>query len=213
MRFRALGFMGVSLACGLSAAVVVGVLFQGWNEAIEVAAFRDLRPVVAVVQPVEAGDVLSRDDLQLISVERQFAPDGTFDEPQMAVGRIARERLIPGELLRTERLAPAGSREGLGVLIPAGMRAVGVNVDEASAVSGFLSPGNYVDVVVSMQSVAGKRQIETHTALEAMRVLAIEDRFVTLAASPEEATLLAHGQSEGEVTLTLRNNLDLAKAD
>ena len=114
---------------------------------------------------------------------------------------------------------------GLNAIIPRGMRALSINISDGSAVSGFLNPGNYVDVLVTIDG-DDAREAETRTLLQAVTVLAVNNRMgssveniermrpsVTVAVTPDQAEKLAHAVAQGEVTLTLRNDIDVTHVE
>jgi pilus assembly protein CpaB len=102
------------------------------------------------------------------------------------------------------------------------MRAISINLSGGSAVSGFLNPGNYVDILVTFPRTEGE-ETQTITLLQAVTVLAVNTRLggpeagpkerakpsVTLAITPEQAERLTHSNSQGAITLTLRNDIDV----
>jgi pilus assembly protein CpaB len=105
------------------------------------------------------------------------------------------------------------------------MRALSINISAGSAVSGFLNPGNYVDVIVTLKATQGE-PAQTFTMMQAMTILAVNTRLgdvqstegsrgsqakpsVTLAVTPEQAETLTHAHDQATLTLTLRNDIDV----
>jgi pilus assembly protein CpaB len=152
------------------------------------------------------------------------------------VGRIPRERILANEFVRSDRLADPVAGVGLNAIIPRGMRAISINIADGQALSGFLNPGNYVDLLVTVQpDVVGEAarstaKPETNTLLQAVFVLGVNSRMrnesrddakargrnrpsVTLLTTADQAEQVAHAENMGEVTLTLRNDLDVTYAD
>ena len=118
------------------------------------------------------------------------------------------------------RLAERGSGFGLSPMIPAGMRAVAVKVNEVVGVAGFLIPGLRVDVLVTIVRpgkpgpgpapilqnivvVSAGQQIQPDSSGRAVNV-----PVVTLLVTPEQAEILTLAGSEGRVQLVLRNSGD-----
>jgi len=117
-------------------------------------------------------------------------------------------------------LAAENAGSGLPGLIPPGMRAVSVRVNEVVAVAGFVVPGTRVDVLLTGNPGAGGEQ-QTTTVLENVAVLAAGQRLernsagepqatpvITLLVSPDDAQKLTLASNEGRIQLTLRNPLD-----
>jgi pilus assembly protein CpaB len=110
---------------------------------------------------------------------------------------------------------------GLPSVIPAGMRAVSVRVDEVVAVAGFAVPGTRVDVLVTLADAGPGGGGVARAALQNVQVLAagqsLEARgnaepqkvtVITLLVTPEQAEVLALASAEGQIQLALRNTLD-----
>ena len=109
---------------------------------------------------------------------------------------------------------------GLPSLIPPGMRAVSVRVNEVVSVAGFVTPGTRVDVLLTGTPGATGEQ-ETTTVLQNVAVLASGHTLertatgeaqttavITLLVSPDDAQRLTLASSEGHIQLALRNPLD-----
>ncbi len=149
-------------------------------------------------------------------------------------GRVPAERIAKGDPIRAERLVAAQSGYGLSALLKERQRAVQLDLPENSIVSGFIIPGDYVDVLYTGPDPKLGGQ-HTKTILQAQRVLAIGTTLnqipgsdsgagatagwvepppsVTLAMSPEDAQLVTHASTNGVVTLTLRNYVDVTKME
>lgn len=226
-RATALVFLLVALMAAGIFALLFMRLVQGYErELAEAQEEEDLRPAVVAGRELVQGDTLREEDLVIVNLPPTFVHESTFQFKEDVIGRVPRERILPGEFIREDRLADAESGVGLNAIIPRGMRAVSINISDGSAVSGFLNPGNYVDVLVTI--LGDDRTEKTVTLLQATRVLAVDNRLgssantrgeagykpsVTLAVTPEQAERLAHSQIEGDVVLTLRNDIDVTQVE
>lgn len=151
---------------------------------------------------------------------------------QRFLGMLARRTLAAGEPLAEAKLF---TRDGAGFLagtLTPGHRAVALAVEAHSAASGFILPGDRVDVVLSQdarrhldddteQARPGDIPVVRFTAetvAENVRVLAIDQimrteetesarvvKTVTLEVAPEQAERLAIAQQMGRISLTLRS--------
>jgi pilus assembly protein CpaB len=102
------------------------------------------------------------------------------------------------------------------MLVPEGLRAVTIKVDDAIRETGFILPNSYVDVLVSMARAQGGDRI-AKIILQDVQVLAsgqtVELRdnkpvtmtTVTLALTPDQTERLTLGQTEGRLFLVTRN--------
>lgn len=228
-RARAALFLLASLMAAVAFTLVVFKLIQGYQEAlVEAEQKAETRTVVVAARDLHQGQTLNEEDLVPTEVPPAFIPETTFQYREDVIGRVPRERVLAGEFIREERLADPESGIGLNAIIPRGMRAVSINITDGSAVSGFLNPGNYVDVLATLAS-ANERADKTVTLMQAVYVLAVDDRMggdyasrrsegavrpsVTLAVTPEQAERLAHAHIKGDVTLTLRNDIDVTQVE
>ena len=167
-------------------------------------------------------------------VENAYFKKGESDPAQLA-GTVVRTPVTAGQPLTKGALVQPGDRGFLAAALGPGMRAISVSVSAQSGVSGFVFPGDRVDVVLS-QSVSGEGDSGTLKAAETIvrnvRVLATDQRVVsedaegkrevrtfstiTLEVTPRLAEKLAVAQSIGQLSLALRsiadNSSDLERA-
>ncbi|MCK5324101.1 MAG: Flp pilus assembly protein CpaB, partial [Desulfobulbaceae bacterium] len=186
--------------------------------------FKDSTPLAKIViasQDINMGTVLNENNLTLASWPKANRPEGAFGEISKLQGRVAISKLVTGEPLLAAELAAPGSGAGLVALIPKGMRAMSIKVDEVIGVAGFILPNSYVDVI-SVETRQGKSD-KVETILKKIKVLAIaqetlsEDgqakvvRTVTLQVKPGQSERLALQTNKGRVHLVLRNPLEHEK--
>lgn len=220
-RGTALIFLGLSL---LAAAVATGVLFLVFSQLnAQVQLNQELNDNVTILVAMEElppGQRILPEKVDLKEIPKDYVTDTVLTSIDQVDGRVPRERVLPGEPIREERLALIDAGVGLTALIPNGMRAQMIDIDGGQAVSGFINPGNFVDVLVTAAEPSGEEH--TTTLLQAKRVLAVDDRLaskqttsrrvapsVTLALTPEEVQLVTHATLVGTITLTLRNDIDV----
>lgn len=228
-RARALAFLVVSIAAAAGAGWVIWILFQNLDAEVTAAsAPKQTVNVVRAKQTVYPGQTLNADMLEVVEIPADYAADeSVFHDVTELIGRVPGERIVAQETIRTERLAAKDAGVGLNAIIPKDLRALSLNVTNASAVSGFLNPGNFVDVLTALPDP--KSDVELAFALlQARKILAVDNRMgsddgiaanieasqpsVTLAVTPEEAEKLAHVTNMSEVMLTLRNDIDVEPA-
>src|SRR5205807_402167 len=83
---------------------------------------------------------------------RAGAPPGSFAGATLLEGRVTNGPLVKGEPILAAKLAPPGTRQGMAAVIPENLRAMTVPVNEVVGVAGFIHPGDFVDVVTTMQT-------------------------------------------------------------
>ena len=163
-------------------------------------------------------------DVKLVSIPRDRFPKGGFARVEQVVGRPVISNILLDVPVMEGRLAERGSGFGLAPMIPTGMRAVAVKVNEVIGVAGFLISGMRVDVLVTMRP-AGEGGARTNTVLQNIVVAsagqqiqpdatgkAVNVPVVTLLVTPEQAEALTLAGNEGRIQLVLRNSGDQAMA-
>ena len=116
----------------------------------------------------------------------------------------------------------------LSVKTPPGKRAITAAIDRLSAVSGMISPGDFVDIIIHLNIPADlnptkQDQTTSVTLFQDVLVLAVGDSMqpginpamqsassipVTFALSPHEAGLMSFAQQHGALQLVLRSPMD-----
>jgi pilus assembly protein CpaB len=151
------------------------------------------------------------------------------------VGRVAREPFVPSEPITEAKTVEPGSGGVLAAVLHAGMRAVSVPVNNTSDVSGFIFPGDHVDVVVTetLPVTAGNgggaaQRRAAETVLHDVRVVALDQKLdnkngevaiaknATLEVTPKQGEVIALANEMGKLSLTLRSLVaapSLASAD
>lgn len=211
--------VGLSL---LFALVIAGVFYQmvagpGRTAKPQKVQTRD---VVVAVRALPVGVTIKPADVKLASIPSSQVPPGAFSRPEELFDRPVVSTVLPDEPIREGRLAARGSGFGLAPVIPAGMRAVAVRVNEVVGVAGFVLPGMRVDVLVTGRP-PGHQDTMTTTALQNILVLsagqqiepdargqAINTPVVTLMVTPAQAEILTLAGTEGRIQLVLRNASD-----
>ena len=191
---------------------------------------KDMATIVVAAADVPRGDSITAEMVVARPYPKDLLPAGVLTRVEDAVGRAASSPMVKDEPVLERKLAPKGSGRGLAALIRPGMRAITVQTPNvATGVAGFIVPGNKVDVLMTMQDVAGgeKPMGGTITLLEDVEILAVDQkvdapaenrvdaaqmRSVTLLVTPEDAAKLTLGQDKGTLHLSLRNMTDSSKA-
>lgn len=220
-RSKALVILGI----GVLIALVASLFTYSWlqKKGRVQAQTSETISVVVASYDLPWGTVLTADMVKLAPFLKQSLPEGYFADTTKAVDRTLIQPVRANEPIFDSRLAPNGSQGGgVAAVITPKKRAMAVKVDKVVGVSGFIHPGNRVDVLVTL-SQAGKITTPiTKTVLENVLVLAtgadIEKSgnrekpsqvdVITLEVSPEEGEKLALAASEGKLQLALRNSAD-----
>ena len=183
---------------------------------------RDVVSVTAAARDLAMGKRIQLEDLKVVRVDRKDLPKGVFLKTSDVVDRAVALPIISGELILGGKLAAKGGGEGLTALIEPGMRAVSVQVNEISGVSGFVQPGTRVDVLFTR--VFSNGDAATTTILQNVKVIAYGRQLdpaakldprdtsrptvATLLVMQDQAQKLVLAEQRGRIRLVLRNGLD-----
>jgi pilus assembly protein CpaB len=218
---RFLTVLGVSLVFAL---VVSSIFYQMTARAGAPAARverTDQRDVVVAARPLSVGVTVKPGDVKIVKVPVEQASKGGFSKVEEVLDRPIVSNILQDEQVLEGRLAARGSGLGLAPIIPVGMRAVTVRVNEMVGVAGFVLPGLRVDVLVTGKPPEAAASMMTSTVLQNILVLsagqtiqpdqrgnAINAPTVTLLVSPDQAETLTLAGNEGRIQLVLRNGSD-----
>ena len=217
---RALLFGALALTSGTGAMVALAGLISGYEDALQRQnQAEDSVMVLVAARDLYQGITITEEDLYAVQIKPRYLPEGVFLSPEHVVGRIPRERVLANEFVRAGRLADPESGTGLHAVVPRGMRAISVDVGDGAALSGFLRPGDNVDLLVTYDHGDGP---ETRTLLQAILVLGVNGQMqkdqersapqapsVTLMVTPDQAVDVAHADNLGQIVLSLRHGQDL----
>src|SRR5579871_4134293 len=216
---RFLTVLGVSLVFAL---VISSIFYQmtARSGTPKKAEQTETRDVVLAARPLGVGVTVKPADIKLTKVPASAFPKGAFSKPEEVIDRPVISPILLEEPVLEGRLAARGSGLGLAPIIPVGMRAVSVRVNDVSGVAGFVLPGMRVDVLVTGRPPEANDNF-TSTCLQNILVLsagttiqadgrgqAIQAPTVTLLATPDQAEILTLANSEGHIQLVLRNGSD-----
>jgi pilus assembly protein CpaB len=229
MKVARIAVLGVALAAGGGAALMMG---GGSPDPLPAAGpALSTADVLVATSDVALGQGIKPTDLRWQSwpaamvppgaIKRSDAPDG-LDE---FVGATARIALLAGEPVRREKIVK-GQGGFMSALLPSGMRAVAIGIDNRGTTSagGFILPNDRVDVIQTAPatSTGGGATSMSQIILANVRVLAIGQNIqerngekvitgesATLELTPEQAELVVLAQKVGQLSLALRSMADV----
>ena len=185
------------------------------------------QPVVVAEVDLSLGTELKASDLRVVDWPVSAVPAGAFEDTSRLTGRGLVLSLVRHEPILPGKLAPEGAGAGLPPIIPQGMRAVSVRVNEVIGVAGYVLPGTHVDVLATLSPTGRPEHTTTKLVLPDVQVLAAGTRLeqdlerdqpiqvtvITLLVTPEQSERLALASTEGKIQLALRNPLDAGHPD
>ena len=188
-------------------------------------------PVIERYRALEARRVAGEPVAQLVGAREFFGLD--FDvTPDVLIPRPETELLVETALAAMENILRPRERGFLASVLAPDSRAVSINVDAASGVSGLIWPGDYVDVVLTQEPTTGAEDktgqqhgVLSETVVQNVRVVAIDQeivqggpannatagkvaRTVTLQLVPEQVKKVTVAGQRGKLTLAVRSAVD-----
>lgn len=222
MIFGLVLLVGVALA-GFAVYMAQGYINQTASALDKERAFRsqvgELVEVYVVSKPLKYGDPLLIEDVKKIYWQKNALPEGTFSDeavlfpPNEERSRYVLRPMETHEPILAVKVTEPGQPAGLTGALEEGKRAFAISVDASSGVSGFVYPGNYVDVYWTGND--GSREI-TRLIESSVNVIAIDQtaagattggaviaQTVTVQATQEQVARLAQAQATGKLALSL----------
>jgi pilus assembly protein CpaB len=181
----------------------------------------ELIDVYVAAEELKYGQILTKDDVKTIEWPANSIPETAFTDIDDLFGiegendfRIVIRVVDPGEILLSTKVTGLGEDAGVASRLEKGMRAFTLRVDVASGVSGFLRPGDKVDIYWTGEVSRGNKV--TKLIMDGISLIAIDQtsgtssseptvaKTVTVAVSPKTVASLAQAQSTGRLLLSLR---------
>jgi len=216
------GFFLLALIFGLVAA---GSVYMYLNN-ITYTAPVEMKPLVIANTDIPARTIVKSSDLTTIEVPSQGYPQGGKSSIADVEGSVVLVNLVKGDPVLTPMLesnensagADRDSSRGREYAVPIDKRAVAVPINLVSGVGYAVKPGDYVDVLVTMDVKDAAGNASTVTSLAAQDVLVlsageklssegdqVEVKSYTLALTVPQAMTVTLGSEEGSIRLLLRN--------
>ncbi len=220
---------GIVLLAGLGLAGFAVYMAQGYISQYESALAQErserakqikLTQVYIANRPLIYGEQFTIDDLLLVKWPEEVLPEGAFQTPETLFPdgekkfRTVLRAMEKFEPLLEVKVTEPGADAGITSRLTKGMRAFAINVDVSSGVSGFLRPGDQVDVYWT-GSIQGRGNKVTKLIEASVQLIAIDQtadtdrqsptiaRTVTVEVSPQQVAALAQAQSTGRLSLSL----------
>ncbi|NNK16353.1 MAG: Flp pilus assembly protein CpaB [Sulfitobacter sp.] len=183
------------------------------------------KKVFVAQDKLKYGQKLTQDDVRAIDWPENAIPEGAFFEltelfPENTDElRVVLRAMEKDEAILAVKVTEPGEDTGLTSRLERGKRAFTIKVDVSSGVSGFLRPGDRVDVYwtgrVNVIGAAVNNSEVTKLIEAGVQLIAIDQsangnvdeatiaRTVTVSVSPQQVAALAQAQSTGKLSLSL----------
>ena len=218
MRRQTLIALGIAVVLGLIAVYLANSFLSSTEQKAAVAQQGMTKVAVAVV-PLDYGVDITPDKIRFADYPIASVPPGSFRSlaELLPAGkrRVALRPMLVNEPILANKITGEGQGASVAALLPDGMRAAAVRLNDVSGVAGFVQPNDSVDVLITHQVPGSEAQL-TDVLLQNIRVIATDQdaqgadgkpvvaRTATLEVNPVDAQKLALGQQVGQLSLVLR---------
>ena len=176
--------------------------------------------VIVAGSDIKYGQKIERHLLSTQEWPRDAVPSGAylqFTDVLAANGakpRRAKAHFFQGEILLAQKLSKLGEKVTIVQKLGKNTRAMSIKVDAATAVGGFVTPGDFIDIVMTHGQ---RNEMRAVTILQNIRVIGVDQqsedindqpeiaRTITVEVTPEQGQRLALAQRAGSLSLTLRS--------
>jgi pilus assembly protein CpaB len=217
---------GLVLVAGVGLAGAAVYMAKGYISKTETALQKELAikaqtgglvEVYVVKKSVDYGDPLTKDDVQKSYLPKNTLPEATFGDIAMlfpednSEPRYVLRPMEQFEPILAFKVTEPGEQAGLTGALEKGMRAFAIKVEAAD----FLQPGDRVDIYWTGATESSTGEI-TRLIESTMKIIAvdrngksqssdgsIQNRTMTVAATPEQVARLAQAQATGRLVMSL----------
>ena len=220
---RPLIFVALAGLAAMLASVVVYSALKKREAEVQRAMAKTVYIVVAAAD-LPLGSKIDPGQLKLARWSADAIPEGAYTNPGQVAGAFVKNQFVTNEPIVATKLFLGQKTAGvMPLLIPPGMRAVAVQVDEVSDIAGFILPHARVDILVAVANQGGGGQGDkafSKIVLQNVEVLAVAQevenkkdepelvKVVTVLVTPQDAERLALATREGVLHLAMRNYAD-----
>ncbi|MAO00066.1 Flp pilus assembly protein CpaB [uncultured Roseovarius sp.] len=189
--------------------------------------------IYVATRALQYGEAIDKDAVRLTAFPKTSLPEGVFKSKEElfpkgeVVARRALRRMEMNEPILAVKVTEPGAEVGITSQLERGMRAFAIKVDVTSGVSGFLRPGDTIDIYWTGNVGEGNMRTEGNSIGEVtkliengVKLIAVDQvadmdtsetviaRTVTVAVKPQQVAALAQAQSTGRLSLSLVGALD-----
>ena len=208
--------LGIAVLLGLAAVFLANSFLSSKQR----QAYEGGTTKVAVASTEMAyGTDITPDKIRFVDYPNTSIPPGAFTSAAQLLPpgkkRVALFPIAVNEPILPNKISKEGEGASMSSLLPDGMRAATVRINDVSGVAGFIQPNDSVDVLITRQPPEGTQEV-TDVLLQNVHVLAmgrvakdsngqpIPARTATLEVAPLDAQKLALGEALGSLSLVLR---------
>lgn len=188
----------------ITAGLIVAYLASRDDGTTEATPIDGTIEVVVAKQDIAVGVEITPDMLEKIEVPRDAAISGAVEDISLVRGQTTRYPVVQGQQFNLQQLVEPPKVKSLSFTIPEGLRGFTVPVDVTKSPAALLTPGDFVDIIVTAEivkllgagaavqaDVQGASEDDPKAAitlLENVQVLAVQRDFVDDGVAYDAAT-------------------------
>lgn len=221
MKRQTLIALGVAVILGLVAVLIANTYLSSRERQLASSPEGMVRVAVASL-PLAYGADITPDKVKFVNYPGASLPPGVYRSMAELLPegkrRVALRPIQVNQPLLAADLSGEGQNASIAALLPDGMRATTVRINDVSGVAGFVKPNDTVDVLITRQAIGADREAGqvTDVLLQNVRVIAMDQdaagangapvvsRTATMEVTPVDAQKLVLGQQLGSLSLVLR---------
>jgi pilus assembly protein CpaB len=222
--------LGIALVAGVGAAMLAGGSKRpAPTQTVVQQKTIDTVDVLVAAHDIEMGDVVRAEDLRWQAWPEAAANPAYLKQTttpaaaQDTAGSIARSPFVAGEPIRPDKLIKGAGSGYMAAILPAGMRAMSIEISPETGAGGFILPNDRVDAILTRKVTGptGRDESYSETLAQNVRVLAIDQtvedkdgkkvvvgKTATLELTPGQAEQISLSRQQGAVALSLRALVD-----
>lgn len=186
-----------------------------------------LVPVVVATRDIPARTLLKADMFGVRDVPATYLVQGAIVPRDDFLGKVSTSPIYAGEQVLKQRVSLPNAKTGITSSIPAGQRALTIDVSAASGLAGLVKPGDFIDLISTIRDPYSPDRVITTPILQRIKVLAVGSRVsgesgveqdasegnsagqtVTLAVPDEKVNLITMLEARGNLKIVLRSAED-----
>src|SRR5258708_12379207 len=191
---------------------------------VEAGPAIELGNIVVAGKDLPFGAATARESLKSVTWPKAYIPkdaftniDDVFSGATVPGDRIALVLIGRDEPVTRIKISGFGGKPTLSRQVENGMRAISIRVDDVVGVSGFVLPGDRVDILLTRRINTGQDALQTQTLLQSIKIVGIDQsadqaadkpvvaHTATVEVTPEQAQKLILAQQAGSLSLALRS--------
>jgi pilus assembly protein CpaB len=198
---------------------------------------KEVARILVAKRDIPQGTSIQEDMIEEREIPRQFVQPRAAVTLERVINRVASADIAKEEQILFSKLVMPTRESSLAMKTPPGKRAITIPIDNIAAVGGMIRPNDYVDVIglipIPSQGADGKQELQTATVslFQNVLILAVGSSMsaspqieeakrykpeekgalantVTLALTPQEASLISFVMEQGKIRLVLRSPTD-----